>query len=137
SSDVGSSDLALLPHDRHALDGHCDDHDRKQRERQPRLQTELLTQHTDRDHHQYDDRQHASEARNEEQAELFEIEADQEAERNDDRKQHDAPDQARLPKGERDENGHERPERLHTDEVAQDHDYERADGGHEQQAVDG
>ena len=75
-------------------------------------------------------------ARHEQQAQLLQVEADQQAERDDHGEQHDAPHQPRLAKRERDQHRHERAEGLHADEVAQQHDHQRADRNHQQHAVD-
>ena len=126
---------ALFPHDGHALNGHRDDDHRKQGNRQACLHAHLVGHETDNQHKKHHDDQNGTQPRHQQQAQALQQEADTETERNQDRKQHDSPDQLRLAKGERDQDGHERAECIDADDVAHHDHHERTDRYHQQYRV--
>ena len=95
-----------------------------------------MAEHADAGHQQHDHGQHDGQARHEQQPQLLQVEADQQAQRDDHDEQHDAPHQQRFAERQRDQHRHERAEGLHADEVAQEQDHQRADRDHQQHAVD-
>ena len=127
----------LFPHNRHSLDGHGHDHHGEQGNGQAPLQSELVRKDAHPDHQQDDHDQHGGEAGDQQQLELVQVESKGQADPHDHREQRNAPQELRFPKGQGNQDRHERSKGAEPHDVPEDHDEKSPQRDEQQDAVHG